>query len=166
MKRDQSRWKFKLRDIVKDDVTGYEGVALGIGELETGCTYYGIAPQEVKDAKPAEWHWFDESRLVHVGHCDGYVPLEWDQFYNMHDVVKDTITGYTGTVMDITFYASGCLGYGVQAAKFDKGVPVPVQFFTQDRLAFVKAAKRAPRVETVERPPSPPFHQNAPSIGG
>ena len=59
--------KFKMRDKVKDKITGFEGIILAISEYDTGCTHYGVASQDLdKDGKVKEWEWFDTSRLVLV----------------------------------------------------------------------------------------------------
>ena len=58
--------KFELGEILIDKVTGFKGVAMGRTEYFTDCTHYGLLSQELKDGKPVEWQWFDETRLVKV----------------------------------------------------------------------------------------------------
>jgi len=58
--------RFELGEILIDKVTGFKGVAMGRTEYFTDCTHYGLQSQELKDGKPVEWQWFDETRLVKV----------------------------------------------------------------------------------------------------
>jgi hypothetical protein len=56
-----------MRDVLKDDVSGYQGVVMGVTFYDTGCIHYGLAPQKVKsDGTLNDWQWFDESRLTLV----------------------------------------------------------------------------------------------------
>jgi hypothetical protein len=67
--------KYELGIEVKDIITGCKGIVTGRTEYLTGCNHYGIAPQKKKaDGAPAEWQWFDESRLIATGKkLKGYV---------------------------------------------------------------------------------------------
>ena len=57
-------FKFELGVILKDIVTGFEGVAMGRTQYFTGCNHYGLSSQILsKEGKPNEWEWFDESRM-------------------------------------------------------------------------------------------------------
>ena len=58
--------RFELGEVVKDNVTGFEGVVLARTEYFTGCNHYGLSSQTLKDGKPLEWEWLDETRLVKV----------------------------------------------------------------------------------------------------
>jgi len=58
--------KFELGEILKDKITGFQGVVMGRTEYFTECTHYGLACQTLKDGKPMDWEWFDETRLAHV----------------------------------------------------------------------------------------------------
>ena len=59
--------KFKLKDVLRDEVSGFEGVALAVTIYATGCIHYGLAQQKLKDdGGVADWQWFDETRLLLV----------------------------------------------------------------------------------------------------
>ncbi|MFH0995779.1 MAG: hypothetical protein V1844_09825 [Pseudomonadota bacterium] len=58
--------KFKLGEVLKDKVTGFQGVVMGRTEYFTQCAHYGLCSQTLKDGKPLEWEWIDETRLVRV----------------------------------------------------------------------------------------------------
>lgn len=60
--------KFELNQEVKDVVTGFKGIIMGITEYNTGCIQYGVSPRKLtKENKIPEWPWFDGSRLVATG---------------------------------------------------------------------------------------------------
>lgn len=56
--------KFKNGDLLKDKVTGLDGIVMVVAYYATGCIHYGIQPQKVKDdCNIPDWQWFDESRM-------------------------------------------------------------------------------------------------------
>jgi len=59
--------KFELGEVLKDKITGFQGVATARTEYFTDCEHYGLASQSLgQDGKPIDWEWFDETRLVKV----------------------------------------------------------------------------------------------------
>lgn len=55
---------FDLGEIVKDKITGFEGVVMGRTQYFTDCNHYGLlSPKLSSDLKPTDWQWFDERRL-------------------------------------------------------------------------------------------------------
>lgn len=58
--------KFELGVTLKDKITGFQGVAMGRTEYFTDCSHYGLCSRELKDGKPVEWQWFDETRLIQM----------------------------------------------------------------------------------------------------
>ena len=56
-------FKFELGVILKDKVTGFQGVTMARSQYYTGCNHYGLAPQNLKDGRLQEWEWIDEVRL-------------------------------------------------------------------------------------------------------
>lgn len=59
-------FQFKLGQVLKDKVTGFKGIAMARTEYWTNCNHYGLCSQELKDGKPIEWEWLDETRLEEV----------------------------------------------------------------------------------------------------
>lgn len=59
-------FQYPLGCVLKDCITGFEGVVLGRTEYFTGCKHYGLASRGMKDGKPLDWEWFDESRLTMI----------------------------------------------------------------------------------------------------
>lgn len=55
-----------LGDIVKDNITGFEGVAVSVTQWLAGCRRIGVQPRELRDGKPIEALSFDEPQLTIV----------------------------------------------------------------------------------------------------
>ena len=53
----------KLGQKVKDRVTGFEGIVIGITKYLSGCDTVGIQPQGMKDGKSFDVEWYDYTRL-------------------------------------------------------------------------------------------------------
>lgn len=58
--------KFELGEILKDKISGFQGVAMARIEYFTDCVHYGLCAQTLIAGKPVEWEYFDETRLVRV----------------------------------------------------------------------------------------------------
>lgn len=59
--------KFNLGDKLRDQVTGFEGIALCQTNWLHGCTRWGLQSDKLdKDGKPGDVQMFDEPQLVLV----------------------------------------------------------------------------------------------------
>jgi len=57
-------FKYSLGDLLRDGITGFEGIVMARVEYFTGCIQYGIQPATLdKDGKMPDWEWLDEGRL-------------------------------------------------------------------------------------------------------
>lgn len=57
--------KFTMGDLLKDNVSGFEGVVMAFTFYSTGCIHYGLAPQKLsKEGTLNEGEWLDQSRLT------------------------------------------------------------------------------------------------------
>lgn len=57
--------KVELGSLVRDKITGFEGIAMARAEYLTGCVHIGIQPCRLtNDGGLPDWQWLDESRLV------------------------------------------------------------------------------------------------------
>jgi hypothetical protein len=52
-----------LGKVVRERITGLTGIVVTVSQWLTGCDTAGIQPQEIKDGKPVEIQWFDQTRL-------------------------------------------------------------------------------------------------------
>lgn len=57
----------ELGSRVKDSVTSFEGIAIAKCNYMNGCVRYEVQPQGLKDNKPIETLWIDESQLIVKG---------------------------------------------------------------------------------------------------
>ena len=62
--------KWTNGDLLKDQVTGLEGVVMVVAFYSTGCTHYGLQSKKLQDGLPQKWEWVDQSRLVLVKRGD------------------------------------------------------------------------------------------------
>ncbi len=56
-------FKFNLGDILKDEITGFTGVAISRCQWINNCNVYGLKSQKLKDSVPIESQHFDEPQL-------------------------------------------------------------------------------------------------------
>lgn len=52
-----------LGDKVKDTITGFTGIVVGITEWLNGCRTIGVRPTVLHEGKPQEPDWIDENQL-------------------------------------------------------------------------------------------------------
>lgn len=52
-----------LGDLVRDTITGFEGVVTCVSRWLHGCSRLTVQPRELKDGKPIEAQSFDEPQL-------------------------------------------------------------------------------------------------------
>lgn len=55
--------EIKLGNVVKDTITGFEGIATAITWYLNGCVRVMIQPKKLKDGVPLEAEWIDRSQL-------------------------------------------------------------------------------------------------------
>ena len=53
----------KLGSLVKDTITGFEGIAVGRADYLFGCSRIAIQSATLKDGKPIDQEWVDEQRV-------------------------------------------------------------------------------------------------------
>ncbi len=61
-----SNYEFTLGSVIRDKVTGFQGVASSRTEWLDGCIRYGITSQNLHDGKPISEQWFDIQRIEAV----------------------------------------------------------------------------------------------------
>lgn len=58
--------RFHNGDKVRDTITRYEGVVVGVTVWMNGCVRYGVQSKTIKDGKPVEAVWLDEEQVALV----------------------------------------------------------------------------------------------------
>lgn len=58
---------FNNGDLLRDNVTGLEGIVMVVAHYSSGCIHYGLQTQKTKDdGTLADWTWLDQSRFSSV----------------------------------------------------------------------------------------------------
>ena len=61
---DQEEFEFELGAVLRDNITGFEGVVTGRSQwVAGGNNTYCLKPQKLKDGMPQKTEWFDEAML-------------------------------------------------------------------------------------------------------
>lgn len=60
------KYEAMLGDVVKDSITGFQGVVVCISQWYHGCKRVTVQPTELKDGKPIDTVTFDEPQLILV----------------------------------------------------------------------------------------------------
>ncbi len=59
--------KFAMHETVKDAITGFTGMVIGVTEWDNGCVRYVVQARSLdKNGKPIDSQTFDEQNLVSV----------------------------------------------------------------------------------------------------
>lgn len=145
----------KIGDLIKDKISGYEGICIAHVIYMHNSDRYGLRSRELYEGKPVESVFFDEVQLEVVEeNFMEVVPCE-EPLFNFGDEVKDTFTEFKGIVTAIAFWDTGCVRIGVQAKALHDGIPVDETFAPQGQLKLVKAAKVAKVKKTEEKTGGP-----------
>jgi heat shock protein HspQ len=65
--------------------------------------------------------------------------MEHNSKYNLGDSLKDKVSGFTGVVMVVAFYSTGCTHYGLLSQKVSKDGKIPEwEWIDESRLSRVK----------------------------
>jgi hypothetical protein len=80
--------------------------------------------------------------------------------YKFWDVLRDKASGWTGICLAVTFYATGCIHYGLSPNKLTKdGDLKDWLWFDESRLELIKASK----IAKVKKPSSGNFPNPPPN---
>lgn len=58
--------QIKLDSVVRDKLSGFEGVVVARTEWRTGRVRYCVESRELHQGKPIDPQWFDEDRLLGI----------------------------------------------------------------------------------------------------
>lgn len=75
---DEGIFKFEKGEVLRDRLTGYEGVVVARTDYITGCARYSLQPRILaKDTgRPQDWTTFDEGMLERVPNSERFNPKE------------------------------------------------------------------------------------------
>lgn len=136
----------KLGDLVKDGITGVQGVCTAIGtclnNVDRVCIQRLAEEGEKHKDVVSDSYWFDmpQIQLVQSDYLDKNLIIESDDsIIKLGDDVEHTFTGYKGYVTQIATWISGCIRVAVQSKEFDKdGQMKDALWFSDKELKIIK----------------------------
>ena len=119
------RKKAKLGDQVKDEISGLSGIAVGMNYWLNGCIRVGIQPKTKKgEFTIPETQWAD-SNQIKVVKSEMMKPKKLAHtLVELGDLVKDTITGFSGAAVACSKWLNGTVRIAIQPP-MKKGENVP-----------------------------------------
>jgi hypothetical protein len=133
----------KLGELVRDESSGVEGIAVTRSTTWTGLIRFTIQPQS-EDAK-AMPDGFDIDHHVLTRIDDGIsnkvIPADIMNPELLGAVVQDIHTGQVGTAMQQTEFLNGCVMYSVQPRVDKDGKALPTFWADQKALVMVTQAE-------------------------
>ncbi len=146
----KERGGIQLGDVVKDDISGYEGVTISRSEWLHNCPRFLVQSQEVKDGKPVDAISFDEPSLILVkrGHLEVTPVVRPKELVALGDEVKDKLTGLEGVAIGWTVWTNGCSRINIQPRTLKDGVPVISTTVDEKDCEILKRAKPEPKPVT------------------
>jgi heat shock protein HspQ len=85
----------ELGSTVKDNITGFTGIAVARMTHLHGCVHIAIQPVELKDGRPQKEYLFDEQRIDVVSAVSRTAN---EPKFSLGSKVKDQISGYEGVI--------------------------------------------------------------------
>jgi hypothetical protein len=130
-----------LGSTVKDNITGFEGIAVARMTHLHGCVHIAIQPKELKDGKPQKEYLFDEQRVVLL--IDSNRPARVPKL-ELGSKVRDQISGYEGvlTVWVDELYAPPLVS--ISSSNLDNGKLIDSIHIPETRAELIE--KIAPQV--------------------
>lgn len=139
--------KVKIGDIVKDGITGVEGVVTAYGTCLNNVDRVSIQRLAEEGEKHkdviSDSYWFDipQIKLIEDNYLDKDLIVDCgESVVQLGDDVEHTFTGYKGYVTQIAYWISGCIRIGVQSREFNKdGQLSDVLWFSDKELKITKS---------------------------
>lgn len=134
----------KLGMKLRDTITGYAGIATCYIESPYNMPRYGLQPAIKDDGTLPDAYTFDDSDLeiLEAGKVfiEPKVINSFQKTFNFGDKVTDTLSKFTGKIVNKKTFLSGCVHYMVVSEGTDGKFGQDVDF-SSGRLELVKPAK-------------------------
>lgn len=130
--------KVELGDIVKDLVTGFEGVCVAKTMWMFGCARVGVQSNTLKEGAPTDMQMFDDNQMTVLK--KGAIARENIQGHTvgLGDKVRDRLTGYTGICIAQSEQLFAANRIGVQSETLKDGIPAEAQWFDEPQVQVIK----------------------------
>ena len=123
---------------IKDNITGYQGIATARVTHLYGCVHIAIQPQELKDGIPQKERLFDEQRIQIIERAE----REPQQpKFDLGSTVRDKITGLVGIVTVWVDELNGNTTVNITPKILHEGKPVESINLPEDRVELIEATK-------------------------
>jgi len=114
---------------VRDKISGYEGIVTDIGTHITGCTRFGVMPDNHEDpTQRGSTEFFYGAQLEILSENNDFAEDGEDSVtdvdFELGDLVKDDVTGFEGIASTITFNLYNCPRVAIQPT-LEKGTILP-----------------------------------------
>lgn len=128
----------KLGDQVRDTVTGFTGIVIGVTEWLNGCGRVHVKRQELVNGKTVDSEVFDIVQLEVVK--SGMIKHEKSKTKtpNLGDLAKEKITGFKGVVTYVTHWLSGDITVGLQPQDLNNGAIVDAQTCANSMIEVIE----------------------------
>lgn len=129
-------------DLVKDLVTGFEGVVIMRTSWLHGCDRITVLPMGLnKDGQPKDDQTFDEQRveIIERNKVPARVVDPASVQVGIGSECKDTMTGFKGIAAGLCVHITGLVTYVIEPEKLDKDLqPVRACVFESTRVELIK----------------------------
>ncbi|MBX4152415.1 hypothetical protein [Paenibacillus lautus] len=137
----QTKFKYPMKAVAKDEVSGFEGIIIARNAHLFGCAQYGLAPQELaSDGSPKKTEYFDESRIQILD--DSNAVVGEDEYKNIFAIslgaqVHDKVSGFEGKALVVIENLHNCNQYYVEPPVDKDGKPRDGQWYDEGRLNVI-----------------------------
>ncbi len=151
----------KMGNLVKDSITGLEGIVVAISKSAHNCDRVGIQVREVKEGKIPDAVWFDLPQTLFIKNTKVPIIDCGKPKFSNGDEVEDMISGYTGTVTGNIFFINGCIRTVFQCKGLTRdGLPIDDIYKPESQIRLIKSAnvtyeQESSRVERLNEPLPP-----------
>ena len=129
----------KLGSLVKDNITGFTGIAIGRTEFAFGCIHIRIQAQGLtKEGEPIPTQSFDEQRIEVIKQSTKSWARPKETTIKLGNMVRDPLTGAVGIASARTFSLDGDVNILIeQAGLTQDGSPKPPLYAHAGRVVVV-----------------------------
>jgi len=121
-----------LGNEVEDKITRFKGIVIAENH-NAYDNYINLLVQgnNLKDGAPSKPQWLHTDRINVIKN-----PSNLNLSHNaiMNDMATDSLTGFKGVVVEMTFWLYECVRVGLQAKKLKDGLPQKIQWFDEAQI--------------------------------
>lgn len=144
------QFRFGIGDSLKDQISRFTGIVVGIAEHHNGCVRYYLDSEKLNGGKIVQ-QVFDDQQLSLVKKCKtppliNGKPSKTQDFtfkFGLGDLVIEQITRMSGAVYTRVRWYNGCNRYALLSDRLNDGKPVEANF-NENSLTLETKGKFAP----------------------